>query len=293
MIQLNIHQWLKLAREVVACMVLCGLVLTFVPDVQPTYGRSNSQAGETIYALTKSNQLLKFSSANPCRIDSRQRVTGLQSGEKLLGIDFRPLNGQLYGLGSTSRLYTIDPQSAAATPVGTQPFSATLQGTSFGFDFNPTVDRIRVVSDSGQNLRLHPDTGGVAAVDGNLAFNPTDPNAGKQPSVVGAGYTNNTAGVTSTVLYDIDSELNALVTQTPPNTGTLNTVGSLGVGADKMTGFDISPSGTAYAALDRQSGSQGCKGESRLATIDLASGNATVIGTIRGQTITGLAIPTR
>jgi hypothetical protein len=30
------------------------------------------------------------------------------------------------------------------------------------------VDRIRVVSNTGQNLRLNPDLGTVAAIDGNL-----------------------------------------------------------------------------------------------------------------------------
>ena len=44
-------------------------------------------------------------------------------------------------------------------------FAPLLDGTEFGVDFNPQVDRLRVVSNSGQNLRLHPDTGAVAAVD--------------------------------------------------------------------------------------------------------------------------------
>ena len=80
-------------------------------------------------------------------------VTGLQSNETLLGIDFRPATGELYGLGSTSRLYKVDPTTAVATAVGGQ-FSRCLSGFSFGFDFNPVIDRIRVVSETNQNLVL-------------------------------------------------------------------------------------------------------------------------------------------
>jgi hypothetical protein len=35
-------------------------------------------------------------------------------------------------------------------------------------DFNPTVDRIRLVTASGQNLRLHPELGTVVATDGSI-----------------------------------------------------------------------------------------------------------------------------
>src|ERR1041384_839244 len=118
-----------------------------------------------IYALTVGNRLLTFNSSMPSMIVNNVAITGLQAGEILRGIDIRPANGQLYGVGSTSRLYTINPQTGAATQVGSAPFTPALSGTEFGFDFNPTVDRIRLVSDTGQNLRLNPDTGAVAATD--------------------------------------------------------------------------------------------------------------------------------
>src|SRR5687768_3270747 len=111
------------------------------------------------YGLTASNQLIKY---NGNAVESQLAdvtVTGLQSGETLLAIDFRPATGQLYGLGSTSRLYAINLMSGAATPAGATPFVPAIDGSVVGFDFNPTVDRIRVVTDSGQNLRLHPETG--------------------------------------------------------------------------------------------------------------------------------------
>ena len=199
-------------------------------------------------------------------IIAQPRVTGLQKNEQLHGIDFRPATGQLYGLGSSSRIYVINPQSGQATPVVAQPFSPKLQGKFFGFDFNPTVDRIRVVSDKGQNLRLHPDLGTVVdfdpaaagiQTDGKLAYDntdadgdPVDVNAGRRPRVGGAAYTNpDNDPATGTTLYDIDAERDSLVIQAPPNNGTLNTVGKLGFKVNELAGFDIGSTNIAYAAL--------------------------------------------
>ena len=114
-----------------------------------------------------------------------------------------------------------------------------MSGTNFGFDFNPTVDRMGVVSDNRQNLRLHPDLGTVAAIDGNI--NPGSPN------ISASAYTNNFAGATATVLFAIDHTADKLYTQNPPNNGTLVETGSLGINIDASNGFDIgSSSGKAY-----------------------------------------------
>jgi hypothetical protein len=124
-----------------------------------------------------------------------------------------------------------------------------ISGSAVGFDFNPTVDRIRVVTDRDQNLRLHPDTGQVAVIDGSLALATNDVNIRFNPRVSGAAYTHSFAGATTTTLYDIDTAKDVLVTQTPPNDGVLNTVGSLGVNLSTVSGFDILASGQAYAVV--------------------------------------------
>jgi hypothetical protein len=190
-------------------------------------------------------------------------VTGLQTGESILGIDFRPANGQLYGIGSSSRIYTLNTASGAATPVGSLPLTTLLSGSSFGFDFNPTVDRIRCVSNTGQNLRLHPETGIIAAIDGML--NPAT------PMIVSSAYTNNFAGATSTILFNVDAMTNKLTKQDPPNNGTQVEVGSLGIDVEEAGGFDIgSQSGIAYAALK-------VAGKSSIYTINITTGMATKI----------------
>jgi hypothetical protein len=230
----------------------------------------------TVFGVNTSNQLVRFDSATPGTVNATLPITGLQAGEAILGIDFRPANGGLYGLGSTSRLYVINQATGVATQVGTAS-AFTLNGTDFGFDFNPVVDRIRVVSNTGQNLRLNPDTGGLAATDTPL--NPGTPN------VNAAAYTNNFAGTTTTTLFVIDTTLDSLFRQDPPNAGTLNLVGPLGVDASNLNGFDIAPStGVAYAALT-------VAGTSRLYTINLLTGTATQAGAIGGgNTLRGLAV---
>ena len=256
-------------------------------------GAANVSA-ETIYASTVNNRLLSFDSASPCTTPPPVRVTGMQEGEKLLGIDFRPATGELYGLGSSSRLYVIDTITGVATAIGSAPFTPALDGDSFGFDFNPTVDRVRVVSNTGQNLRLHPVTGVVAFTDMMLSYATGDPNFGILPSVSGAAYTNpDRDPATGTTLFDLDIALNTLTTQLPPNDGRLNTIGTFGLKANDVAGFDISTSNTAYAAVIESGltrpGGRRC-GTSTLVTINLTTGAATSLGTIGSKPpVRGLA----
>ncbi|MFN6964744.1 MAG: DUF4394 domain-containing protein [Pyrinomonadaceae bacterium] len=231
-------------------------------------GAATLAEAATIYGVSTANALVRFDTAAPAAVTTIGTITGLQPGETIVGIDFRPANGQLYALGSSSRLYTINLVTGAATQVGTAG-AFTLSGSEFGFDFNPAVDRIRVVSNTGQNLRLNPDTGGLAATDA-----PLNPGA---PSVTAAAYTNNFAGATSTTLYVIDTATDALYIQNPPNNGTLNLVGLLGDDVAASNGFDIAPiGGAAYAALTVGSTSQ-------LYTINLATGAATLVGPVGGN----------
>lgn len=234
---------------------------------------------ERIYALTSADQIISFDSATPGILNSAQFVTGLQPAETLLGIDYRPANGLLYGLGSSSRLYLINPTTGAASQVGSGQFSTLLSGTTFGFDFNPTVDRIRVVSDLDQNLRLNPNDGTVTAVDLSLNYAAGDPFFGLSPNINAAAYANNVPGALSTTLYVIDSAQNSLAIQNPPNNGTLTTVGLLAIDASRFNGFDISGlGGIAYAATPAASGGPAAD----LYTINLATGGASLVGHIGG-----------
>ena len=228
------------------------------------------------YAVDGDNRLLIFNPFNP--VPLTKMITGLQSGETLFGIDFRPANGQLYAIGSTNRIYTINTSNGVAAPVGSGPFSPGLTGRDVGFDFNPTVDRIRVVSNMGQNLRLNPNDGTVAAVDGNLNPGPV--------VVTAAAYTNNFAGATTTVLYDISTRTGAMLfRQTPPNSGGLEMVGPLGVDAEGGNGFDIGGASNMGYALIRSGGT------TRIYSVNLMSGAATNGASLPGNpSVRGFAI---
>lgn len=243
---------------------------------------------DRVFALTAKDRLVTFDKDAPGQILSSVVVGGLQEGESLVGMDFRPADGRLYGIGDTNQIYVINRGSGQANPVG-GPFATPLVGEQFGVDFNPTVDRIRVVSNDDQNLRLNPNDGMVAAVDPNLQYAVTDENAGADPNVTAAAYTNNRAsafGTTDTVLYDIDTGLDILTTQSPANNGTLNTVGDLGIDAAGLAGFDTAPRYGALAAL-KQEGQR-----SRLYEIDLDSGRAADQGRIGSRmNVRDIAIP--
>lgn len=242
---------------------------------------------ELVYGVTAQGNLITWDSGSPTNLLSGIALAGLQLNETLVGIDLRPANGQLYGIGSTSRLYNINPATGVASQVGMGQFAPLLDGNTFGMDFNPTVDRIRVVSNADQNLRIHPDSGSIAAVDTALAYGAGDPNFGVAPNVVGSAYTNNFAGALTTTLYGIDAGTDSLVIQNPPNAGTLSTVGLLGVDIIDVMGFDISgASGTAYAVLfDTQTS------RSVFATINTTTGAASIVGEIDGgTTVTAMTV---
>lgn len=226
--------------------------------------------------------LNRIDSSNP-GVTNPVGISGVPSGERLLGIDYRPANGQLYAVSSGSSLYRINTSTGVANLVGSG-FTTTITGASYGFDFNPVIDRIRIVGDSNQNIVAHPVTGAAnVATTTAVAYRSGDMNFGADPNVVHHAYTNSFAGATSTQLYGIDSTLNILVKQ-ENNNGFLDTVGGLGFDATDVGGFDIDPAtGIAYAAFTNINGS------ASLYTINLTTGMATALGGMQGA-VTGIAV---
>lgn len=251
--------------------------------------------GQLVYALTGNNSLISFDSDLPAVIRSITSTSGVFAGQPLVGLDFRPATGELYGIGynnitGMARLYTLDLMTAIATPIGTD--SVLLQPGMGGltFDFNPTVDRIRVLGSNGSNFRLHPVTGAIAATDTNLAYAAGDVNAAATPKICAGAYTNSFNGTTATTLYDYDYLLNVLASQIPPNNGTLNTIGSTGITVNAamptidMDIFYAYADGSNTAYLNANTGTGSNDG---FYTVNLTTGAATLVGPI------GLGIPVR
>lgn len=191
------------------------------------------------FVAVKGQTLYVFDIDKPNKVD-KVDVDGLQGD--LVGIDRRPANNQLYGVTDDSRLYQID-LDGNATQIGPQfPAGQTpgqrLRGRSFGVDFNPNVDRLRVNSDANQNLSINPNDGVVTAQT-DLAFAEDDDNFGLDPVVGAAAYRNNIAAAPDTELYDIETLTDRLVNQTPAPSGQLRNDGKLGLKLDATLGFEI------------------------------------------------------
>lgn len=261
----------------------CAAVGTLQPQ--------QASAAENVVAVTAAHELIRFNAGQPSRILQRKAITGLAAGDTLVGIDFRIARGALYAVGQSGQLYTLDPATAALSRVGSPSPAFALAGSRFGVDFNPVADRVRVVSDSGTNWRLHPDTG--AAVDGDaatvgvqpdavLTWAAGDVSAGVAPGLLGAAYTYNKQNDKLTTNYAIERR-GLLVVQgsregvqpvVSPNTGVLATVGALGTGPLDDACLDIADvSGAAYASLRSV-------GRTQWVRIDLASGRAQHLGTL-------------
>lgn len=256
-----------------------------------------------LFAVTQDNQLISFNASTPGELISKIRLDGLQAGERLLGIDFRVFRGELFGLSNQGRLMRIHLAAGTVTPVG--PPISLPKGENFGIDFNPTVDRVRVVNDQGANLRLHPETGAVidfdpatpgVQPDKALAYQPGDLLAGNTPTIVAAGYTYDKTDEKITTEYAIDARLNYLVIQgstgtakpfISPNTGLLQAVGPLRIDSFDKASFDIADiDNAAYLVTTRQG-----RRDSRLYEVNLNSGQARLIGAVASdQPIVGIAI---
>ncbi len=232
----------------------------------------------TLYGVTDANVLLTFDSATPGTIADSDTITGLQVGEQIVGIDVRPATGQLYALGlvddgatRTARIYTLDPITGAATQVGGTPWTTAYPDNEFGgFNFNPNVDLIRVISREGPNFRVSPVTGALVGTDTNTS----------ETGMNGVSYTNNDGFLPTTTLFAMDFDDDELATigglnGTPsPNGGQVITVGSTGVTAIDSYAIEITSSGGVATAFATEDGN--------LHTVNLGTGALTLVGAIGG-----------
>lgn len=218
-------------------------------------------------ALAEGNVLLRFRSDQPAEA-VQLAIQGVN--EALLGIDWRPADGKVYGLSELGEIFVLDCRSGKATHASqlTRPYPGDQRS---GFDFTPAADRLRLVSRSGQNFRTHVGIG-ATAVDRPLVFVANDINHSERPRTAAVAYSNNVAQAPTTEMFNIDADLDVLVLQ-DPNRGTLETIGALGVDIADEAGFEIvTLAGGQELAFAASRG--------QLYRIDLASGRAAVVGPI-------------
>jgi hypothetical protein len=264
----------------VRAQIVCAAGLTVTMLAAPAAGQV---VGQPVLGLLQgTNMLVRFTSTTPGTVGPPLAVTGLAAGDTLKAIDYRPANGLLYALatdGSNAavRTYTINPSTGAATAVGA-PVTLPTPAASWDINFNPVVDRIRVVNDQDENARLNPDNGALAGDDTNLT-----------PGTVmvdAVAYTNPFAGATQTTLYALNATSNSLATiggvngMPSPNGGVVTDIGPLGITfAGSPAAFDIATNNAAMAVL-RPSG-----GALSLYTLNLTTGTATLAGMVGDGTL--------
>lgn len=275
--------------------ILVGIVALLVPLAASGggHGKAGGSTGRTdsakrmVFATDSAGNLLSFRAAAPEAARSRP-ITGLPGGVVLKGIDFRPATGDLYALGSDKVVYRVNPRTAIAVAEGPafETAATALAGDRIGFDFNPTVDKIRVTSDADDNLRLDPDPGSLLATDTKLTP--------AEVTVVGSAYTNSSFAAfanrpATTMLFAIDvaSSPDRIWLQNPANAGTLVTPRSLGVDLGSDLGFDIAGADDVGYLAGTRTGRSGAE----LYRVDVTSGDTRRLGRIGhgNVTITGLA----
>ena len=231
--------------------------------------------------------LVTFQVKNPGKASKPMTITGLGGDDFLIGIDYRVQNGKLYGVGNNGGIYLLSDRAIAGR-IGQ--LQVPLSGTAFGVDFNPAANALRVISDTGQNLR-HPFASGDAPGGTTFADTPLTNMAAPASGVTAAAYTNNDLSPdTATTLFDLDTVADQVVLQSPANAGTLVPTGKLGVTADLDAGMDIlstlrgdrTVKNTAYATL-------GTNGKYKLYEVDVLTGLASSLGSFP-RPVTDIAV---
>ncbi|HEX4879873.1 MAG TPA: DUF4394 domain-containing protein [Limnobacter sp.] len=271
--------------------------------------QQNLSAGD-VFVLTSNGQLASFNRTEPSVVRTSVPVTGLVAGDSLLGMDFRPRDGQLYAVARTTpgnggRLYTINTNTGAATAVATLAAAVGSAytnidpaATSFGVDFNPAADALRVISNTGQNLRIVMNAGGGNVLGSTFLDTPLNRTDGSANPFAdtGTAYTNSFDGTSSTRMFNLDVTNGNLIQQTTPNAGTTVVAAPLFAAATAITGtngFDIDASNNRGFALLNVGGAitlYSIAIPDSTATLPVAGPAATAVGNINIQGVIGMAL---
>ncbi len=260
-------------------------------------GSSNNNGGEpgpdpvgtgtVVYGVRDGAELVKFNADAPDNVESVGNIM-VGTGETVVGLDFRPADGNLHAVTSSGRSLIVDPDTALATEI--QPITGegtTPEGDLFGVDFNPAANALRIIDNDGLNLRV-PTAALVAPAPAEPVNTFVDGRMGYLQGVTAAAYTNPNPPAMggSTELFAIDTDTDTLYLQSPPNNGILVARGDLGVDAFAANGYDIAQVGTdnEHYALLSVGGAVG------LYTLDATSGAATLRSALPGDSYRGLIV---
>jgi hypothetical protein len=195
-------------------------------DPEPAGWPGPAPVGHVLYAVDLGNNFLVFGTESFGALTAKMRIQGVPILKRIIGIALRPSNGKLYGVGNDSRVYTIDPLTAVATPVGSSPFSpaiASFFDVHFAMDLEPNGDRVRLIAaESGGNWSISLDDG-TAVLDENARYAAGTPLAGRTPRLLGMTYAQpadtTDASLCQNLAYGIDADEAIMVASCDPATG--------------------------------------------------------------------------
>jgi hypothetical protein len=236
----------------------------------------------TLVGITSSHEIARIDTSNIAGA-TRTAITGLDAGDRFVGIDLRPGNNTIYGVTRSNRIYTVDEITGATTFVANLSSAVINPALGYAIDFNPVADfsgatSLRLISSAGDNFAVNANTGVVGNLAGKIAA-----------GFSAVSYLNSvpmpTMAPPSTALYYIDSTNDTLsVAPSAFNAPTISLIGALGVDVLAANGFEILGNGMAFAALNVDADTSLVTG---LYGIDLATGAAMKLGDFNG-TLSGL-----
>jgi Domain of unknown function (DUF4394) len=249
----------------------------------PEEERSAKSAAKpfVVVGLTEDQTLVAFPSDDPRSTDVIGEITGLEGDEEIVGIDCRVADSKTYAVGDEGGVYRLSLEDAAATKVSQ--LTVPLEGERFDIDWNPAANLLRIVSDTGQNLRHNLDNStattlpvGATAVDAPLTVPPETATA---TGVSGAAYYNNdTDPATGTALFALDTAADRVALQAPADAGLLTLTGALSLDASGDAGLDVhytrdggGSGGIGLASLE-------VDGKRGLYEVDLLTGAVRLVG---------------
>lgn len=285
-------------RSSVRTTLALGAAGALALGLSPAFATGGSSGDEAVLQVVglaeRGTTLVSFDTEDPSDVDRIGTVRGLSGGDtRLIGIDYRVQDGNLYGVGDRGGVYVLSDDDATATRT-TNPALPLDGSANFGVDVNPAANALRVISARGQNLRLPFATPGAAAVADTPLSRPvvpatTPPSNEVATGLTAAAYTNNDLdATTATTLFDIDTERDQVTIQSPANAGTTAATGAVGRDVGLGTGFDIYSrlEGGKTVELLPYAVSRGV-----LYDVDLLTGAFTPDGRIGDRTVMDLAIP--
>ena len=277
-------KWFRLSSAVlITAAILAGCAKDEL--VKPANDLSLEERGLTagssnvaLLGLTATNELVNLMSGPPVVDQGVIPITGLRDGELVLGIDKRQSTGEIFGVTNMNYLYRIDPATGLATAISTTEFNPAISGHLYGVDINPQDNLLRVITESGQALKISLATGLVTGTESAV-------NLGSATGINSVAYLPFFGGTTKPPLYELDITTNALYRQTA--FGSLQYVGSTGFSWTGDGGFEITSSNFAFTAQYGYSRvpvigfDDATQPAYRLHKIDLRSGKATSLGKVR------------